>query len=349
MRQEGEAVNSLQAVIAKMPRIELIAGPTPIERLHRIEEALGNSLGGVRLFVKRDDVMGLGGGGSKLRKLEFLLGDAKTKEADTVIAVGGRQSNHARLTAAAAARCGLKCELMLTQAVPRYDTDYQQSGNVLLDNLFGATIHDLPSSANAWDHANARAISLRAEGRGAYVTPTGGSSPIGCLGYAACALEIVEQSRALGIQFDRIVIPNGSSGTHAGLAAGFVALEQAPSLVRSFCVLANEEDSRDTTAKLLGATLQLLDVRASVDATEIDVIGSERGSAYGAPTASMMRSLRLMARCEGLLLDPVYSGKAFAGLLAGICNGDYAPGHNVLFIMTGGSPGLFAYRNEFAG
>jgi len=343
-----QEMRNLETTIGKMPRVQLIAGPTPIERLLRIEKSLGNALNGVRLFVKRDDVMGLGGGGNKLRKLEFLIGDAKSKGADTIITVGGRQSNHARLTTAAAARYGLACELMLAQVVPRKSRDYQLSGNILLDQLFGARIHDLPGSADVLEHAHARAELLRAQGRTVYVAPTGGSSPTGCLGYAVCAQEITAQSRSMGIKFDRIVVPNGSSGTHAGLAAGFIALGLSPLIVRSFSVLASEQDSHNATVEKTRATLSLLKEQLSFDPSEIDVVDSERGPGYGEPTISMMSALRLMAGCEGLLLDPVYSGKAFAGLLADIRAGAFTAGQNILYIMTGGTPGLFAYQTELA-
>jgi L-cysteate sulfo-lyase len=340
-------LSGFERAITALPRVDLAARFTPIIRLARVEEALGASLGGVRLFAKRDDVMGLGGGGSKLRKLEFLLGDAKDQGADTVITVGGRQSNHARLTAAAAAHLGLKCEIFLAQMVPRTDEDYQQSGNVLLDQLFGATIHAL-SGTDALDHANRRADILRSEHRKVYVAPSGGSSPTGCMGYALCAAEILEQSRSMGIQFGQVIVANGSSGTHAGLAAGFSAMGLRASLVKSYSVLAGEEQTRKATIDLFRSSLHLLDQGDRFRPEEISVCGSERGAGYGAITQSVILALRLMAEREGLLLDPVYSGKAFAGLLAGVRNGLYAPGKNILFIMTGGSPGLFAYRKDLS-
>jgi L-cysteate sulfo-lyase len=265
--------------------------------------------------VKRDDFMGLGGGGNKLRKLEFLIGDAISKGANTIITVGGRQSNHARPPAAA--RLGLRCELILSQVVPRHELEYQHSGNILLDDLFGAKIYDLPSSANALEHANAGAEVLRAAGRNVYVAPSGASSPVGCLGYAVCANEIARQSLSLGVEFDRIVVPNGSSGTHAGLAAGFAALGRTPAFVKSFSVLATESDTRRGTIEKARATLAMVAERAILDESEIDVAGNQRGPGYGVPTESMIEAVRLMAAREGLLLDPVYSGKAFAGLLAG--------------------------------
>lgn len=334
-------------VLDHFDRVTLLDGPTPIQRLHRMEQELGDALGGVRLFVKRDDLMGLGGGGSKLRKLEFLIGEALARRCDTFIATGGIQSNHARLSAAAAARAGIACELVLADLVPRDDEEYRRNGNVLLDGILGATVHELPRNANAMDFAEKRAAALRAEGRRPYAVGLGGSSAVGCLGYAACAREIVEQEGAVSGGFARIVVPNGSSGTHAGLAAGLAAMHEDPARVRSFAVLAPIEDTERVTIDLARATLSLLDDEGSIDAAAIDVDGNQRGEGYGIPTPAMFEAVLLMARTEGLLLDPVYSGKAFAGLLADIRRGAFQAGDAILFIMTGGVPGLFAYRQAF--
>lgn len=335
--------------LARHDRLSLVDRVTPIQRLNRLEAELGDALRGVRLFVKRDDVMGVGGGGNKLRKLEFLLGEALAQGCDTFISVGGIQSNHARLSAAASARAGLACELVLTQMVPRNDDDYQRNGNVLLDGLFGAKIHALARDADPLAFAKDRAAELAAQGRKAYVVGAGGSSPVGCLGYADCAREIAEQEIAQHFAFDRIVVPNGSSGTHAGLVAGFAALGQAPRRVRSFSVLATVEETRATTLDKARATLGLLDPSVSIEAEGIDVADGQRGDGYGIPTPGMVEAVRLMASTEGLLLDPVYSGKAFAGLLADIRAGAFAPAETVLYVMTGGVPGLFAYRSTFEG
>lgn len=339
-------LKSLQTSLDRFPRVDLGSSPTAIERLARLEAALGDQLGGVRLFAKRDDVAGLGGGGNKLRKLEFLLGEAISEGADTFIAIGGRQSNFARLAAAACARVGLGCELVLSQAVPRHDLDYQEGGNILLDQLFGAVIHDLPATDSAAGFAAARADKLRANGRKAFVASVGGSSSTGCLGYVACALEIAGQAHKMGHDFDHIVLANGSGGTHAGLAAGFTAMGRSPEFIRSYAVLAEEVQSRATTIEAARGTLARLDI-AQPDEPPIDVRGGERGPGYGIPTSAMIEAVRLMASTEGLLLDPVYSGKAFAGLLQAVRSGEFRPGANVLFVMTGGTPGLFAYRTVF--
>jgi L-cysteate sulfo-lyase len=334
---------------ARFPQFPLVGGPTPIQRLDRLEAQLGDALRGVRLFVKRDDHMPLGGGGNKLRKLEFLIGRALADGTDTLITMGGLQSNHARLTAAAAARAGLACELMLARPVPRDDADYERNGNVLLDGILGAKVHDFHGAVDTLALAEERAQALRGEGRHVSVMPTGGSTPLGSLGYAKCAEEIAAQSQTLGVAFDAVVLANGSSGTHAGLAAGFAALGQGASLVRSYAVLYDQGKTLEATRKLAREALVLMQSPAGIADEDIRIDGSHRGEGYGIPTQEMIAAVRLMARTEGLLLDPVYSGKAFAGLLADIQAGRYAAGQSVLFVMTGGAPGLFAYRTAFEG
>jgi len=326
------------------PQFELLEGVTPIQRLPRLEQALG---GGVRVFVKRDDLTGVGLGGNKLRKLEFLLGEAIARGCDTFLTVGGVQSNHARLTAAASARAGLACELVLADIVPRADPEYRRNGNVLLDGLFGAAVHYVAASADPLAFARERAAELEGMGRKPYVVGSGGSSPLGCLGYAACAAEIARQEEESGEKFVRIVIPNGSSGTHAGLAAGFVALGGEPARVKAFTVLQPADAARVTTIEKARATLALLRDDVVLPEQAIDICGSQRGEGYGIPTTESLEAIRMLARAEGLLVDPVYGAKAFAGLLADVRAGVYRPGEAVLFVMTGGLPGLFAYRPAF--
>lgn len=338
---------SLSQALSLLPRRDLFEGPTPIQRLHRIEAALGSSLNDVRIYAKRDDLMSLGGGGNKLRKLEFLLGDAKAAGADTIIATGGRQSNFARLAAAAAARLGLACELVLARMVPREGDEYDRNGNVLLDDLFGARIHDLPTGVDSTRFAEARAAELSLAGRIAYVATLGGSSPVGSVGYAAGALEIQAQSNDLDIDFAAVVVPNGSSGTQAGLVAGYRALGLDTTRVQSHSVLAPAAGALAATVEKANAVLTLLGFGPSVSSDDVRISGSQLGAGYGVSTPAMVEAVRLMAGQEGLLLDPVYGGKAFAGLLADISAGRYKAGDNLLFIMTGGSPGLYAYASDF--
>jgi len=308
-------LDDLKTVLDRFPRFALLEGPTPIQRLSRLEGTLGDAAGGARLWVKRDDLMGVGGGGNKLRKLEYLLGEARAQGYDTFITTGGLQSNHARLSAAAAARAGLACELMLADVVPRHDVDYRENGNLLLDDLFGATVRRLPEGADPLDAAHVRAGELREQGRTAYVVGSGGSSPLGALGYASCAAEILDQEHAFDIRFERIIVPNGSSGTHAGLACGMAAAGDDPARVLSFTVLAPLDKALEETQRLATASLALVS-GATLPADAIRIDDTQLGEAYGIPTGAMLDALRSMARSEGVLLDPVYSGKAFAGLLA---------------------------------
>lgn len=340
-------VAEMKSRLEEFPRFRLLDGPTPIQRLGRLEQVLGTATGGARLWVKRDDVMGVGGGGNKLRKLEFLVGEAIAQGCDTFITTGGLQSNHARQSAAAAARAGLACELMLSDVVPRHDDAYRTNGNLLLDDLFGATVHRLPSDMDALAAAHSRAEDIARDGRKAYVVGSGGSSPLGSLGYAVCATEILDEERAISRRFEAIVVPNGSAGTHAGLAAGLAAAGDDPRRVLSFTVLAPLDKAMEDTRRLASEALGLLapDLQLADDAIRIDA--SQRGKAYGLPTDAMVDALRVMARSEGLLLDPVYSGKAFAGVLAGMRTGAWRD-RDVLFVMTGGTPGLFAYRDAIA-
>jgi L-cysteate sulfo-lyase len=324
----------------------MIEHPTPIQRFTRLEHAVGRT-DCPPIYVKRDDLMGIGGGGNKLRKLEFLIGEALAQGCDTFITTGARQSNHARLSAAAAARAGLACELVLTDTVARDDETYRYNGNVLLDDLFGATVLRRPAATDALALARERKAQLSAGGRRAYVVGAGGSSPLGCLGYAVCAAEIMAQEQAMGFTFSRIVVPNGSSGTHAGLAAGLKAWSDRADRVQSFSVLAPIEKARETTLQLATQTLALLDPDGAFDMSEILVSGDQLGEGYGVPTAAMFEAVQLVARTEGLLLDPVYGGKAFAGVLAAIRTQAWHGSEPVLFVMTGGLPGLFAYEPAF--
>ncbi|MFM0295144.1 MULTISPECIES: D-cysteine desulfhydrase family protein [Paraburkholderia] len=330
--------------LSRFPQASLRDGPSPIQHLPR----LSRKLDGPGIYVKRDDLDGLGGGGNKLRKLEFLIGEALASGADTIITVGGRQSNHARLTAAAAARAGLKCELVLSRLVPIEDEDYVNNGNVLLDALLGAVIHDIPGDVSALDFAEERAAKLRSQGSRVYVCPLGGSSPVGCLGYAACAAEIDEQSAKQGISFDRIVVANGSGGMQAGLISGTIAMGKDPASIVGYTVLAPLEKALATTFEKTQKALELLNPDLSVHADAVAIRGEQLGSGYGLPTEAMREALSLAATLEGLLLDPVYSGKAFAGLIHEIRTGVLKPEDKALFVMSGGTPSLFAYRRALS-
>jgi L-cysteate sulfo-lyase len=342
------AYKSLTDSLARMPRVALINEPTPIHPLKRIEEALGPALNGVKLFVKRDDLMGLGGGGNKLRKLDYLMGDAAANGCDTIIATGGIQSNFTRVAAAACARERLACELVLAPLVPETDDEYQRNGNTILNDLFGARVHVLGRGESAADFARRRAEELAAQGRRPYLTPGGGSNSISALGYVRCALELDTQLNSSGLDDAIIVTANGSNGTHAGLLAGFKALGRSPDQLRAFTVLADAENSRGSTLSMANGTLELLGVGDRLGFYDVRIANDQRGRGYGLVTDAMIEAVRLMASCEGLLLDPVYSGKAFAGVIGDVRSGRYPACSSVVFLMTGGTPALYAYRGAFA-
>jgi D-cysteine desulfhydrase len=337
-------LSHLDTALAAYPRATLLEGPTPIQKLSRLSHL--PEMNGCNIYVKRDDLTGLGGGGNKLRKLEFLLGEALAEGADTLVTWGGFQSNHARLTAAVAAQQGLACELILTPSAVRSDEDFCHNGNVVLDALFGATVHRLAPGAAPDVFAAQRVEKLRQQGKKPFVMPLGGSSPRGSLGYSACAAEILRQADALGVHFDRIIVPNGSAGTHSGLLAG-VTLAHSSTQIAGYTVLAGQDQAATTTLEKTRQVLQLLDPGATLAESSVSVDGSQRGDAYGAPTEAMLEAVRLLASREGLVADPVYGGKAFAGLLAAVRAGEYPAGSNLLFVMTGGLPGIFAYRSAF--
>lgn len=338
----------LTEALARVARVALIDAPTPIQPLKRIEEVMGPELNGVKLYAKREDLLGLGGGGNKLRKLEYLMGEAAATGCDTLIATGGLQSNFTRVVAAACARQKVSCELVLAPLVPETDEDYQRNGNILLDDLFGAKSHILGQGEVAADFAARRARELTAQGQRPFLTPGGGSSPMSALGYVRCALELDAQLSSAGLDDAVIVLPNGSNGTHAGLLAGFKALGLPPGRLQAFTVLAKAENSRSATLAMANRTLELLGLHERLGIDDVQVADDQRGQGYGLITDAMLAAVRLMASCEGLLLDPVYSGKAFAGMLANVRSGRYPVGSSVVFLMTGGTPALFAYRNAFA-
>lgn len=331
--------------LQSFPRERLIKGPTPIQRLARLEEVLGERSRDVSVWAKRDDLMELGGGGNKLRKLEFLLGQAKAEGCDTLVVTGGVQSNFARLAAAACARTGLACELVLAQMVPRTTDIYRANGNVLLDRLFGASFHILDPGEDTGAYAKRRVDEIAETGGRALLAPLGGSTTTGCLGYVDCAFELARQSDEMGVAFDQIIIPNGSGGMHAGLAAGLVLAGSHPSRIAAYTVLSPEDKCLSATAEKVNAVLERLGSDARVPEDDLRISEAQLGEGYGMPTSSMIDAVELLARSEGLLVDPVYGGKALAGLLSDIENGAVAPQSNVLFIMTGGSPGLYAYAD----
>lgn len=324
------------------PRVQLIPHHTPLEPLER----LAAHLGGPAIYVKRDDLTGQGGGGNKVRKLEYLVADAIEQGADTLVTIGGVQSNHVRQTAASAAKIGLDCVAILEDAVDRKHPEYLFSGNVLLDRMFGAEIHRLERDEPI-DEAIERIIAaIRHRGNKPYFIPVGGSTALGALGYVTAAGELSRQLDEKEIENATVLLPTGSAGTHAGIIAGLVELGRFERVI-GIAVSANRAAKENLVQKLVGETMELLSSDRTVDPSRIRVEDSYVGPGYGLPTLAMEDAVRLSARFEGLLLDPVYTGKAMAGLIDLVARGELTAEDNVIFLHTGGSPALFAYPDLF--
>lgn len=328
--------------LARFPRYRLGHFPTPLERLDRLSAALG----GPEIWIKRDDCTGLASGGNKTRKLEFLLADALAKGADTLVTQGATQSNHVRQTAAAAARAGLACHALLERRVTNQGAEYETAGNVLLDDMMDCHLDFRPEGLDMNAEAEALAESLRSKGSKPYVIPGGGSNPVGALGYAACAQELVAQADAMDLRIDHIVHATGSAGTQAGLLAGLHALN-APIPVTGYSVRAPREKQIDNVHGLALRTVELLGVKGDLPRESVVAYDDQVGPGYGQPTEEMVAAIVMLARLEGILLDPVYSGKGFAGLVAMIHAGAFAKTDRIVFLHTGGSVALFAYGHLF--
>lgn len=329
--------------LARFPRLSLGHFPTPLEALPNLSAYLG----GPTLYIKRDDATGLATGGNKTRKLEFLLADAQQQGADIIITQGATQSNHVRQTIAAAAKLGLKTKMLLEKRVTDYGDDYQRSGNILLDNLLGGEIVDhLPAGTDMQQAMEELADTLRKEGFKPYVIPGGGSSPVGALGYVACAEELLFQSSQQRLRIDHIVHATGSTGTQAGLVAGLTATHSQIPLL-GISVRAPKEKQEENVYALAQRTWQLLGIPGEIPRDAVNVNSDYVGKGYGIPTEGTLEALRLLAQLEGILLDPVYSGKGMAGLIDLIRQGHFRSDENIVFIHTGGSAGLFGYRQLF--
>ncbi|MFJ5372765.1 D-cysteine desulfhydrase [Pectobacterium versatile] len=329
--------------LARFPRLSLGHFPTPLEALPNLSAYLG----GPTIYIKRDDATGLATGGNKTRKLEFLLADAQQQGADVIITQGATQSNHVRQTIAASAKLGLKTKVLLEKRVEDYGEDYQRSGNVLLDNLLGGEIIDhLPAGTDMQQAMETLAESLRKEGLKPYVIPGGGSSPVGALGYVACAEELLFQSSQQRLRIDHIVHATGSTGTQAGLVTGLVATNSQIPLL-GISVRAPKAKQEENVYALAQRTWQLLGIPGELLRSAVQVNSDYVGKGYGIPTEGTLEALRLLAQLEGILLDPVYSGKGMAGLIDLIRQGHFRADENIVFIHTGGSAGLFGYRQLF--
>lgn len=328
--------------LGRFPRIRLAHLPTPLEPL----ENLSRALGGPQIWIKRDDCTGMSSGGNKTRKLEFLLADARMHGADLIVTQGATQSNHARQTAACAARLGLDCHLLLEDRTQKTDPDYTGSGNVFLDQLHGATIEYRGATPDMNGELAAVAARFAATGRRPYAIPGGGSNPIGALGYVNAAIELVTQANDAGLRIDHVVHATGSAGTQAGFVAGLAGIRSGVPLL-GIGVRAPREKQEENVYRLACATAELCGCPGAVAREDVVANCDYVGSGYGFSTEGSIEAIRMLARLEGILLDPVYSGKAMAGLIDLIRRGRFERGQNVVFVHTGGSVGLFGYLRDF--
>jgi L-cysteate sulfo-lyase len=331
------SIRDLRTRLDRFPRVGLAHLPTPLEPMKRLTAHLH----GPRLWVKREDCTGIGFGGNKLRKLDYLLQRAILEKADTLVSGGVVQSNSQRQVAAAAAKLGLECHLAVYHGrLEPLGTEYETNGNVLLNKLFGAHLHDVPWTGDRNKSICELAQAL-GERRRPYVVPYGVSSALGAVAYTSAAVEIAEQLTEQDIEPRAIVHCSGSAATQAGLVVGATAclpsthvigidIDAEPERVRADVVTYGQE-----AADLLGMKF---------DEARVEVVAGHAGPAYGVPHTATIEAIKLAGRLEALPLDPVYSGKGLAGLIALIREGRWATSDDVVFVHTGGGPALFAYR-----
>ena len=327
--------------LSQFPRVPLAHLPTPLEHLPR----LSGHLGGPEIFVKRDDCTGLATGGNKTRKLEFSMAEALEQEADTIITVGAVQSNHVRQTAAAACKLGFRCEVLLEHRITEPTDAYRNSGNVLLDRLFGANLREYPGGTD-FDHEMALLAEQIAEDGGKpYIIPGGASNPVGALGYVNCASELLTQLEDRDLDVGHIVSATGSAGTQAGMIVGLKAMQSDIPLL-GIGVNVGQSEQEEKVYQLACETAEFIGSRGIVAREDIVANCDFVGTGYGMPTDSMNEAVLLLARLEGLLFDPVYSGKALAGLIDLVQSGYFDGADNIVFLHTGGAAALFAYADQ---
>jgi L-cysteate sulfo-lyase len=328
--------------LARFPRVRLFPTPTPLEKL----EHLSRHLGGPEIWIKRDDCTVVATGGNKVRKLEWLVGEARAQGATHLVTQGAVQSNHVRQTAAVARRFGMKCTALLEHRIETNDRDYLNSGNVLLDRLFDCAIEYRQSGLDMNAEAEAKGEQLRAAGEKVYVIPGGGSNTVGALGYVSCAQELVQQADEMDLRIDRLVTATGSAGTQAGLVVGLEGMN-ANIPVLGIGVRLPKDRQEANVHRLTEATADYVGVRGGIARSAVAANCDYVGPGYGQPTPGMIEAVLMVARQEGLLLDPVYSGKAMAGLIDLIRKGEIRKNETVVFLHTGGAVGLFGYTPVF--
>lgn len=330
--------------LSRFPRRHYTDWKTPIEFLPYFTKELG----GPNIYIKRDDLLGLTGGGNKTRKLEFLVADAIKNNADTLITCGAVQSNHCRLTLSAAVKEGLKCQLVLEERVPN-SYNPEAAGNNLIFRLLGVDkIEVVPGGANMLQAMEKVNDNLKEEGRVGYIIPGGGSNEIGATGYVACAQEIQEQLFENGLNIDQVVVASGSSGTHAGLVTGFYGCNMNIPVV-GINVSRDSEDQNTIVYSLVNKLISHLNIKQDIPHDAVNTFGDYWRPKYSVPNKRMVEAVNLLAYTEGILLDPVYTGKAMAGLIDLCRKGYFSKNENIMFVHTGGSPANHVYSRTLLG
>ena len=320
--------------LTRFPRLEFIGAPTPLDYLPRLSDYVGRDI-----YIKRDDVTPLAMGGNKLRKLEFLAADALREGADTLVTAGAIQSNHVRQTAAVAAKLGLHCVALLENPTGTRAENYLTNGNRLLLDLFNAQIEMCDALTDPAAQLSELATRIEAQGFRPYVVPVGGSNALGAMGYVESALEIAQQCEGV-LDLSSVVVASGSAGTHAGLAVGLEQLMPDAELI-GVTVSRSVAEQKPKVVTLQQEIARQLELQAQAD---IQLWDEYYAPGYGLPNDEGMEAVKLLARLEGILLDPVYTGKAMAGLLYGIEQKRFKDNGPILFVHTGGAPALFAYH-----
>lgn len=325
----------MSAILDQFPRHRFAFLPTPLEHLPNLSSDLGHEI-----WIKRDDCTGFALGGNKVRKLEFLMADAIANVADTIVTAGGTQSNHVRQTAAAATKMGLSCSCVLQRV--RTDDLYETNGNALLDHLFGATPHFVELDADIDAAMATLSDDLTASGRTVYQIPVGASNPLGSLGYIDCAWELASQFRDMNVHPSAIIHASGSAGTQAGLLVG-LALAGLEIDVIGMSVRRDGDAQQIKVSELVDALCTFIGRPDLADVIDVCCDGAYVGPGYGIPSTGMSNAIKRVARTEGVFLDPVYTGKAMAGLIDYAETGKFEGAGPVVFIHTGGAPALFVY------
>ncbi len=328
--------------LARFPRLHLAHLPTPLEPMPRLSKELG-----CEIWIKRDDCTGMSTGGNKTRKLEFLMAEAVEMGADMVMTQGATQTNHGRQTAAFAAKLGMECHILLEDRTGYNNDNYNGNGNVLLDHLHGATTEKFPGGTDMPAEMEKAAEAERAKGKKVYVIPGGGSNPTGALGYVNCAFELVGQANDRSLVIDRVVHATGSSGTQAGLVTGMKAINSGIPVL-GIGTRAPQPKQEQMVYDLACRTAEKLGCPGVVGREDVMANTDYVGEGYGLPTESGLEAIRMFAELEGILLDPVYSGKGAAGLIDLARKGEFKD-QRIVFLHTGGAVGLFGYDFAFRG